>query len=311
MVVAQDPSFGLKRRQFTTWLAAAVVAWPLRARAQRERILRVGILIPYAENDPESAPRVAALHQGLRQLGWTDGRNVRLEHRWSASDPASIPPLARELVDLRPDVILTDTTPVTAAVLRETRTTPVVFVQVADPIGSGFVVGFPRPGGNATGFNNMPHTIAGKWLELLMEIAPRTVRAMFLFNPPTAPYAQRMLEPFKAAARSIGVEGVELPVHEPSELETVIAALAREPDSGLVVLPSAFMAIHRDLVSALAVRYRLPAIYGFRFYAQSGGLISMGALPPMHIGKPRPISTGFFVGQSRPICRCRGRSSSS
>jgi putative ABC transport system substrate-binding protein len=184
--------------------------------------------------------------------------------------------LARELVDLRPDVILTDTTPVTAAVLRETRTIPVIFVNVGDPIGSRFVASFPRPGGNATGFNNIPLSITSKWLELLMEIVPRTVRVMFLFNPPTAPYAQRFFEPFKAAASSIGVEAVASPVHDPAEVETVIAAWAREPDSGLIVLPSTFMVTHRALIAALAARHRLPAVYSFRHYVESGGLISYG-----------------------------------
>jgi len=187
--------------------------------------------------------------------------------------------LARQLVDSRPDVLLTETTPVTAAVLHETRTIPVVFVQVADPVGSGFVTSFPRPGGNATGFNNIPLTVASKWLELLMEIVPRTVRVMFLFNPPTASYAQRMFEPFKAAASMIGVEVVALPVHDPAELETALAAFARVPDSGLIVFPSAFMIAHRDLVATLAVRYRLPAVYAFRHYVHAGGLISYGTIP--------------------------------
>jgi putative ABC transport system substrate-binding protein len=187
--------------------------------------------------------------------------------------------LARELVDLQPDVILTDTTPVTAAVLRETRTMPVVFVRVADPVGSGFVASFPRPGGNATGFNIFPLTLSSKWLELLMEIVPRTVRVMFLFDPSTAPYAKRFFELFKVAASSIGVEAVASPVHDPAEMETVIAAFAREPDSGLIVLPSAFMLTHRGVVIASAQRLRLPAIYAFRYYAESGGLISYGDIP--------------------------------
>jgi putative ABC transport system substrate-binding protein len=182
-------------------------------------------------------------------------------------------------VDTRPDVILTDSTAPTAAVLRETHTIPVVFVQVGDPIGSGFVASFPHPGGNATGLNNLPLTLTSKWLELLMEIVPRTTRVMYLFNPPTAPYAQRFLEPLKGAASSIGVEVVASPVHEPSEIETVIAGFAREPDGGLIVLPSTFMFVHRDLIIGPAERYRLPAIYAFRYYAESGGLISYGNLP--------------------------------
>src|SRR5258708_25091538 len=218
----------MRRRDFITLVRGAAVGWPLAARAQQtERMRRVGVLMPYAENDPETLPRVTALRQGLLQLGWTEGRNVRLEHRWSAADTDSMRKLARELVDLRPDVILTDTTPVTEAALRETRTIPVVFMQVGDPVGSGFVASFPQPGGNATGFNALPLTMTSKWLELLMEIVPRTVRVMFLFNPPTAPYAQRFFEPFKAAASSIGVEAVASPVHDPSEIQTVITALAR------------------------------------------------------------------------------------
>jgi putative ABC transport system substrate-binding protein len=177
-------------------------------------------------------------------------------------------------------VILTDTTPVTAAVLHETRTIPVVFVQVGDPVGSGFVASFQHPGGNATGFNNFPPTLTSKWLELLMEIVPHTARVMYLFNPPTAPFAQRFLEPLKSAASSIGVEVVASPVHEPAEIEKVIAGFAREPDGGLIVLPSAFMLVHRDLIIAPAERYRLPAIYPFRYYAEGGGLISYGSVPP-------------------------------
>jgi putative tryptophan/tyrosine transport system substrate-binding protein len=268
----------IRRREFVILLGgSAAAAWPLAARAQQsERIPRTGVLWPFAENDPEASARVTALRQGLAQFGWTEGRNVQLEHRWSGSDADSIRKLARELVDLRPDLILTSTTPVTAAVLRETRTIPVIFVQVGDPVGSGFVASFPRPGGNTTGFNNLPLTLTSKWLELLMEVVPRTVRVMCLFDPPTAPYAQRFFEVFKAAASSIGVEAVASPVHEPAEIETVIAAFAREPDSGLIVLPSAFMLTNRDLVVALAAQHRLPAVYPYRYFTTRGGLISYG-----------------------------------
>ena len=268
----------MTRREFIAALGAAA-AWPLGSRAQQDEPMpRIGVLMPYAENDPEASPRVMALRQGLQHFGWTDGRNVRIEHRWSASDVDSMRNLARELVDLRPDVILTDTTPVTAAVLRQARTITIIFVQVADPIGSGFVTSFPRPGGNATGFTTNPLTMASKWLELLMEAVPRTVRVMFLFNPPTAPYAQRFFEPLKVAASAIGVEPVASPVHDPAEIETAIAAFASEPDSGLMVMPSAFTLAHRDLIIRLTERHRLPAVYGFRHYAQSGGLISYGSI---------------------------------
>jgi putative ABC transport system substrate-binding protein len=270
----------MRRRNFIAGLASTTATWPLAARAQQSnQMKRIGVLMPYAENDPEASLRVTALHEALLKLGWTEGRNIRFEHRWPASDPEAISKLAREIVDTRPDVILTDSTVPTAAVLRETRTIPVVFVQVGDPVGSGFVASFSHPGGNTTGFNNLPLTLTSKWLELLMEIMPRTARVMYLFNPPTAPYAQRFLEPLKGAASSIGVEVVASPVHEPTEIETVIAGFAREPDNGLIVLPCAFMLVHRGLIIALAERYRVPAIYAFRYFAESGGLISYGSVP--------------------------------
>ncbi len=270
----------MKRRDFLTLVSSGLAALPIRARAQQsDQMRRVGVLMPYDEGDPETSPRVTALREALLKLGWTEGRNIRFEHRWSASNAEAIPKLAREIVDSRPDVILTDTTPVTRAVLNETRTIPVVFVQVGDPVGSGFVASFPHPGGNATGFNNFPPTMTSKWLEFLMELVPRTARVMYLFHPPTAPYARRFFEPLKAAASSIGVEAVASPVQDTAEIETVIAKSAGELDSSLIVLPSAFMDAHRDLIIALAERYRLPAIYSSRFFAQAGGLLSYGNVP--------------------------------
>src|SRR5215469_11158859 len=187
----------MRRRDFITLLGGAAAAWPLSAQAQQlDRIKRVGVLMPYAEDDPETSPRLTALREGLLKLGWGEGQNIRFEHGWSASDPETLSKRARETVDTRPDVILTDTTPVTAAVLHETRTIPVVFVQVGDPVGSGFVASFPHPGGNVTGFNNFPPTLTSKWLALLMEIAPRT-RVFYLFNPPTAPTGNGFSSPSK------------------------------------------------------------------------------------------------------------------
>jgi putative ABC transport system substrate-binding protein len=261
-------------------VGGAAAGLPLAARAQQpDRMKRIGVLMPYAENDPETLLRVTALREALLKLGWTEGRNIRLEQRRSATDPETISKVAREIVDTRPDVILTDSTPPTAAVLRETHTIPVVFVQIGDPIGSGFVASFPHPGGNATGFNIFPPTMTSKWLELLMEVVPRTARVMYLFNPPTSPYAQRFFEPLKGAASSIGVEAVASPVDDQADVETVIARFAHEPDGGLIVLPSAFMLAHRDSIIAPAERYRLPAIYPFRYYAEGGGLISYGSVP--------------------------------
>jgi ABC-type uncharacterized transport system substrate-binding protein len=180
---------------------------------------------------------------------------------------------------MAPDVILSDSTPVTAAVIEQTRTIPIVFVQVADPVGSGFAASFPRPGGNATGFNTLALSMASKWLELLKEVAPRTVRVVILFHPATAPYAQGYLDHLKAAAGSNGVEAVISPIHDRSDIETVITTFAREPNGGVVLLPSTFISANRDVIIAQTIRHRLPAIYSFRHFTESGGLISYGNVP--------------------------------
>ncbi len=300
----------MRRREFITLLGGAAV-WPLAAHAQQSnQVKRIGVLMPFAQDDPETSARFTALREGLLKLGWTEGRNIQLERRW-VSDAEIIPKLAREIVDSRPDVILADTTPVTAAVLHETRTIPVVFVQVGDPVGSGFVASFQHPGGNATGFNNFPPTLTSKWLELLMEIAPRTARVMYLFNPPTAPFAQRFFEPLKGAASSIGVEVVASPVHDPAEIETVITGFAREPDSGLIVLPSAYTGVHRDLLIALAERYRLPRSTASVITPRAVALSPTGTCPPMDIVKLQPTLTRSFAVQKRLIFRCKCRLSSS
>jgi ABC-type uncharacterized transport system substrate-binding protein len=237
------------------------------------------VLTPYSESDPEGQLRLIALRQGLQRLGWTEGHNIRIEYRWATVEVDSARKVAKELIDLQPDLILTDTTPVTAVTLQQTPTIPIVFVNVGDPIGRGFATDIPRPGGNATGFTNVPFAITGKWLELLKEIAPVIVRVAFLFHPPTAPFAQDFLDPLKAAAPSLSVQVHASPVQNTSEMETVIAAFAREPGGGLIVLPSSFLAMHRDTIVALSERHRLPAIYSFKFYCASGGLMCYGNEP--------------------------------
>jgi putative ABC transport system substrate-binding protein len=212
----------------------------------------------------------------LQKLGWAEGRNVRIDTRWAGADVASIERAAKELVALQPDLILSNSTPTTAALLRQTRTIPIVFVVVSDPVGSGFVASFPRPGGNATGLTSIEPTIAGKWLELLREIAPRVNRVAILFNPTTATYADYFLNPFKAAAASFGVEAVIASVRDGSELESVISVHAREPNAGLVVMTDSFTSVYRVEIISLAARYRLPAIYPYRFFAELGGLLSYG-----------------------------------
>jgi putative ABC transport system substrate-binding protein len=268
----------MKRREFITLLGGAAAAWPLAASGQQgERMRRIGVLMGYAESDLEPQAHIAAFRDGLQKLGWTEGRNTQIDTRWAAPDDAeSMRRFAKELVALQPDLILSTTTPTTTALLQQTRTIPIVFAIVADPIGSGFVASFARPGGNVTGFIFTEPTMAGKWLELLKEIAPRIVRVAMLFNPASAPYAEYWLNPFKAAAPSFAVEAILAPVHDMSELESVIAAQAREPNSGLIAMPDSFADAHRVEITSLAARYRLPAVYPFRFFAEVGGLLSYG-----------------------------------
>src|SRR5499433_118357 len=266
------------RREFITLLGGAAAARPLAARAQQpERMRRIGVLMPLAADDPVRQARITALREGLEKLGWTEGRNIRIDTRWTTTgDVESMRRFAKELVALQPDLIVTQSTPITATLLQETRTIPIVFALVADPIDSGFVASFAKPGGNITGFVTIDPTMAGKWLELLKEIAPRADRVAFLFNPATATYFEYWLNPFKAAAVSFAVEAIAAPVHDRSELESVIAAQARRPNSGLLVMPDGFMNVHRAEVISLAARYRLPAVYPYRFWAELGGLLSYG-----------------------------------
>ena len=265
------------RRQFITLLGGAAAAWPLAARAQQPGgIRRIGVLMAFAEGDPGGQARVAAFREGLQKLGWAEGRNVRIDTRWATADVASIQRSAKELVALQPDLILSNSTPTTAALLQQTRTIPIVFAVVSDPVGSGFVASFHRPGGNATGLTNIEPTMAGKWLELLREIAPRVNRAAILFNPATATYADYYLNAFKTAAASFGVEAVIASVRDRSELESVISAHAREPNAGLVVMTDSFTSAHGAKITSLAARHRLPAIYPFRFFAELGGLLCYG-----------------------------------
>jgi putative tryptophan/tyrosine transport system substrate-binding protein len=268
----------MKRRDFITLLGGAAAAWPLAARAQQpDKVRRIGVLMPLAADDPLGQARIAALREGLEKLGWTEGRNIRIDTRWtSTGDVVSMQRFAKELVALQPDLIVTQSTPITATLLQETRTIPIVFALVADPIGSGFVASFAKPGGNVTGFVTIEPTMAGKWLELLKEIAPRVVRVAFLFNPVTATYFEYWLNPFKAAAVSFAVEAIAAPVRDRSELESVIAEQARSPNGGLVVMPDTFTDTHRVEITSLAAGYRLPAVYPYRQFTAVGGLLSYG-----------------------------------
>jgi putative ABC transport system substrate-binding protein len=264
------------RRELLVALGGVAAAWPLAARAQpRERVRRIGFLVGNAE-DHEARSWVAAFREELGKLGWTEGRNIEIEVRWAAADVASMNRFAKELVALQPDLMVTSTTPAAAAMLEQTRTIPVVFVLVADPVGSGYVASLPRPGGNATGFTPIVSSLGGKWVELLKEIAPRVARVTLLFNPPTATFVQSYLSSFKAAAVSVGVEAIVAPVNDMPELQSHITTQAREPNSGLVVIPDAFTQRHVAEIAALSASYHLPGVYWSRSFTESGGLISYG-----------------------------------
>src|SRR6266403_3355035 len=269
----------MQRREFFTAIGGAGVAWPpLAAVAQQpERMRRVGVLMAHAESDPEFQAYLAIFREELQKLGWTEDHNIRIDARWGALEDAELRQRsALELLALQPDLILTQNTPPTASMVQQTRTVPIIFVVVADPVGSGFVESLARPGGNATGFIVMEPTIAGKWLELLKEIAPRVKRAAFLFNPATTPFADIYLNPFKAAAPSFAMEAIAAPVHDASDLESVFAAQAREPNTGLLVMPDGFLNVHRVEIVSLAARYGLPTVYPWRFFPELGGLLSYG-----------------------------------
>jgi putative tryptophan/tyrosine transport system substrate-binding protein len=252
------------------------VAWPLAARAQQaDRVRRVGVLMNLTADDPEASTRVTALAQGLQQLGWTDGRNVRIDYRWGAADADRSRKYAAELVTLAPDVILASGTPAVAALQQATRTVPIVFVNAVDPVGAGLVDSLAQPGGNATGFILFEYGISAKWLELLREIAPQLKRAAVLRDANIASGIGQ-LAVIQAAAPSFGVEVRPVGVRDAEEIERAVTAFARSPNGGLIVAASTLAGVHRKLIIALAARHRLPAVYSLRYYATDGGLISYG-----------------------------------
>jgi putative tryptophan/tyrosine transport system substrate-binding protein len=264
----------MRRRDFITFLGSAAVAWPLAAHAGSVRL--IGVLIGFAESDPDVQSWIAAFRGALAKLGWTEGRNITIELRWGAGDADKISSFAKELVDLRPDAILSVTTPVTGALVRETQTIPIVLATVADPISSGFVTNLGRPGGNVTGFALYEPSMGGKWLEMLKQIAPGVTRVALLFNPTTSVPIKFYMASIQTGASSLAVQTSTAPVHAKDEIEAVIAALASNPGAGLIVMPDIFNTINRDLIIAVAARYRVPAIYYLRSFADTGGLISYG-----------------------------------
>ncbi len=302
----------MRRREVIVLFGSAAAWWPLAVGAQQAgQMRRIGVLMAYAEHDRVAQAYAAAFREGLQKLGWAEGRNIRIDARWATSDAALMQRFAEELVTLQPELILSSSRPTTAALLHQTRTIPIIFAIVADPIGSGFVASFPQPGGNVTGFTDIQPTIAGKWLELLKEIAPRIARVAFLFNPVTAPHFEYYLNPFKAAAASFAVEAIATPVRDRSEFDSVIAAQARAPNGGLIVMVDAFMVTHRAEITLLAARYRLPAVYSARVLTELGGLLSYGMPCPIVFGARRHMSIASCGARSRASFPSRPQLSSS
>ena len=264
------------RRAFITLLSGAAAAWPFAARAQQPGgMRRIGVLMAVAEDDPETRSRLAAFRRGLERRGWSEGRNVHLDYRFTAARAERIPTLAKELVGLQPDVILAHSTGATAGLQRESRTIPIVFVNVSDPVGSGFIASMARPAGNLTGVLHLEASIVGKWLAMLKEIAPRLGRAALMGNRKTSAF-NYFLQSAQAISPSLAVELVPSHVETPADIERAMESLARVPDSGLVFPPDAMTISNRDLVVALAARHRLPAVYALQLYVTSGGLMSYG-----------------------------------
>jgi putative tryptophan/tyrosine transport system substrate-binding protein len=264
------------RRKFLATLGGAVATWPPAAQAQQaERMRRVGVLMNLAEGDSEGQARVAAFREALRKLGWTEGREVQIDYRWFAGDRDRAHVYAAELVKLKPDVIFAAASSSLAPLQRETRSVPIVFAQVADPVAAGFVASMARPGGNITGFAQFEYAIGAKWLELLKQIAPQVTRVAIIYDPAN-PEAKEYLPVIEAAAQSFGVQVSISAVRDAAEIERAIEEFTREPNGGLIPLPTPLMAVHRDLIISLARRHRLPNVFALRYYPMAGGLASYG-----------------------------------
>jgi putative tryptophan/tyrosine transport system substrate-binding protein len=270
----------MRRRDFITLLGGAAAAWPLGAGAQQPtRKRRIGVLMALSENDPEAKPRVKAFEQGLQDWGWVKEQNLVIEYRWIGTDITQTQSHAAELVRSAPELIIANSTPVLAALRQETRTIPLVFVQVIDPVTRGFVATLARPGGNITGFTNFEFPMGSKWVEILKEVAPAMARVATLYNPKTAPYGEEFFRQVKGAASSLTIEAIDASIEQAADLRRTIAEIAAKLRAGLIVVPDRFTTVHRDLIVELAAQHRLPAIYPFRYFAVSGGLVSYGVDP--------------------------------
>jgi len=265
----------MKRREFITLLGGVAAAWPLAAHAQQSgKVYRIGMLMGQPESDPENASRLAAFRLALGKLGWSEGRNLLIDIRWGGGDPDRMRTHAKELSGLMPDIVVGESTPATTALRQEARGVPIVFLQVANPIGAGFAASLAHPGGNITGFTNFEPSMGGKWLELLKELVPRLARAAAIFNPDT--HSGQYWQSIETAAPTLAVKFTRAPVRGSAEIERAVEAFAHDPDGGLLVMPDAFTLANRELIVTLAQRHRLPSIYAFRVFPASGGLLSYG-----------------------------------
>jgi putative ABC transport system substrate-binding protein len=265
------------RREFITLLGGAAAAWPGAGRAQRrELVRRIGVFMSFAASDPDAQLRISAFDKGMRDLGWLEGRNLQTEYRWAGDDGDGLRNNAKELVRMAPDVILVNSTPASVALHEQGGSVPAVFVQVTDPVGAGLVANLGRPGGNLTGFTTFEFSIGSKWLEMLKVVAPHVTRVALVFSPRTAPFADMFWGPIEAAAPTFDAMPVRAAVGSGAEIGPALEAFAREPNGGLIVLPDVTTMNHRDAIIELAARHRLPAMYPFRYFAVSGGLMSYG-----------------------------------
>jgi putative ABC transport system substrate-binding protein len=270
----------MRRREFITLLGGVAVAWPLAARAQQpERMKRIGVLMFYADNDHEGQKRVAAFREELQKLGWEEGRNIQIESHWYMGDVEKARASAAELVRLTPDVIVANGAAGLEKLQQATRTIPIVFTLIGEPVARGFVQSLAHPGGNITGFTNLEATTAAKWIELIKEIAPSVKRVAIIYNPATSPFAVLFARSAEVAAKTLALEPVSTMVHSSAEIEATIKTLATDPGAGLIVIPDGFAQTHRKLIIELAARYSLPAVYPFRFFPNDGGLLSYGVEP--------------------------------
>ena len=267
----------IRRREFLTLLGGAAAAWPAAARAQPSRSGRkVGVLMPFVDGDPEGKRELAGFARQLRQFGWIDGHNVRVEYRWAGGDSGRMQSQARELVEWRADVIVANSSPLLRAVQQQTRTIPIVFAVVSEPVAQGFVHSLARPGGNISGFTNLEPSFGPKWLEVLKEIVPRVGRVALVFNARTAPYAALFADTAQAAAHELAADLLVERINDLARVEAVMARLAGDPEAGLIFPPDPFTSVNRGVIVAHAAHYRLPAVYAFRHFTAEGGLISYG-----------------------------------